>query len=69
MKTTTALHRVIYVVETADPRKVGEARFKLSSMKYGYGKKDNFHYWSVPCESGDASFKVLSAIFGHVRRV
>ena len=68
MKSLSFEKRCIFVITEADPRKINEAKFKLASCGYGYGRLDDRHYWSLPSSMSEKGYEILRSLFKHVQR-
>ncbi|MBL7996845.1 hypothetical protein JNM05_15870 [bacterium] len=69
MKSLTLKERVIFVITGTNGKTINEAKFKLAGLKFGYGRLDQTHFWSLPFENGLLGHKILKNIFDNVTRI
>ena len=70
MKSIYVEKRSVFVItEPADKKKISEAKFKLSALKFGYGQFDRGHYWSLPFDQYQQGYQILKSLFSHVHPI
>ncbi len=70
MKSIHIDKRTVFVISgVTDEKKINEAKFKLSGLRFGYGRFDQGHYWSLPFDECHQGFQILKSMFIHVQQI